>query len=202
MQLHFSTSQAVPSFHNHNTPPQLSTFDSYFRVFAIEIIETTFFPARHEAVFLVEISTQRFLETSAGIVEPTSAFCRKHQLLSFSSLCEFEKFVRTRLVYPVTNDTVHKGSTRGTVSVVNSEDVIEIYIVLTNHPELSNGSIFDKYDINELLIQSELSLIPKLTPSLHSFTGSNQMSSQTPNGILLGAILCNIKQTSIPGRNP
>ena len=156
MQLRFPNSKTVPLFHNHNASSQPST-DSV-RVIAVE---TTFIPAGHEAVILGELSSQRFTEKSEGIFEPSSAFCEKHQVLSFSSLCESEELIPARLICPVTDVTVHKGTTLGTYSVVDSEDVAAINRVITNLPETPHGSIPDKYDINELLKQSELSLDPK-----------------------------------------
>ena len=83
MQLRFPNSQTGPLF--HSLKALSDPFPEQVKVIARE---TTFIPAVHEAVILGELLTQNFPEKSEGIFEPSPAFCEKHQLLAFSSLCE------------------------------------------------------------------------------------------------------------------
>ena len=157
MQLRFPNSQTVPLFHNSKTPTEPST--DQVRVIARE---TTFIPAGYEAVILGELNTQSFPEKSEGIFEPSPAFCEKYQLLAFSSLCESEEMIPARLINPVEDVTIYKGTTLGTFSVVGQEEIAAMNRVLADLPNGPKGSTPDKYDVKEVLKETKSSLDPEI----------------------------------------
>ena len=60
-----------------------------------------------------ELPTRRFLEKSEGIIEPSTAFSEREQLLAFSSLCESEEMIPARLINPVEDVAVYRGTSQG-----------------------------------------------------------------------------------------
>ena len=105
MQFTFSKPHTVPLFHSRKAHSDLPP--EHVKVIARE---TTFIPSGHEAVILGDLLTQSFPEKSEGIFEPSPAFCEKHQLLAFSSLCESGEMIPARLINPVEDVTVYKGT--------------------------------------------------------------------------------------------
>ena len=101
MQLRFPNSQTVPLFHSRKAHSDPSP--KQVKVIARE---TTFIPAGHEAVILGDLLTQNFPEKFEGIFEPSPAFCEKHQLLAFNSLCESGEMIPIRLINPVEDITI------------------------------------------------------------------------------------------------
>ena len=118
MQLRFPNSQTALLFHSRKALSDPSP--EQVKVIARE---TTFFPAGHETVILGDLLTQSFPEKSEGIFEPSPAFCEKHQLLAFSSLCESGEMIPVRLINPVEDVTVYKGTSLGSFSVVGSAEI-------------------------------------------------------------------------------
>ena len=110
-QRRFPSSQTVPFFHSRKALSDPSP--EQVKVIARE---TTFIPAGHEAVILGELLTQSFPEKSEGIFEPSHAFCEKQQLLAFSSLCESDEMIPARLINPVDDVTVYRGTSLGSFS--------------------------------------------------------------------------------------
>ena len=146
MQLRFPNSQTIPLFHSRKTLSD--TFPEQVKVIARE---TTFIPAGHEAVILGELLTQSFPEKSEGIFEPSAAFCEKHQLLAFSSLCESGKIKPARLINPVEDVTVYKGTSLGTFSADGSTVIAAMNRVNADLPDNPHGQVPDKYDVKEVL---------------------------------------------------
>ena len=130
MQLRFHNSQTVPLFHSRKVlsvplPEQVKVISQ----------ETVFNPAGHEAVILGELLTQSFSEKSEGIFEPTPAFCEKHQLLAFISLCESGEMIPARLINPVEDVTVYKRTSLGSFSVVGSAEMGAMNRVIADLPD-------------------------------------------------------------------
>ena len=117
MQPRFANSQTVPLFNSRKT---LLDPSEQVKVIARE---TTVIPAGHEAVILGELLTQIFPEKSEGIFEPSPAFCARLHLLAFSSLCESGEIIPARLINPVEDVTVYKGTSLGSLSVVGSAEI-------------------------------------------------------------------------------
>ena len=105
MQLRFPNSQTVRLFHSHK-----ALWDPSPEQVKVNARESTFIPAGHEAVILGELLTQNFPEKFEGIFEPSPAFCEKHQLLPFSSVCESGEMIPARLINLVEDVTVYKGT--------------------------------------------------------------------------------------------
>ena len=117
MQIRFPNCQTVPFFQRRKVFSD--RFPEQVKVIARE---TTFNPAGHEAVILGELLSQSFPEKSEGIFEPSHAYCKKYQLLAFSSLCESGKMIPARLTNPVEDVIVYKGMYLGGSSVVISAE--------------------------------------------------------------------------------
>ena len=117
MQLSFPNSQTVPLFHSRKA---LSDPSEQVKVIARE---TTFIAAGYEAVILGELLTQSFAEQSAGIFEPSPAFCEKNQLLAFNSLCESREMIPARLINPVEDVTIYRGKSLGSFYVNGSAEI-------------------------------------------------------------------------------
>ena len=146
IQLRFPNSQTIPLFHSRKTLSD--PFPEQVKVIARE---TTFIPAGHEAVILGELLTQSFPEKSEGIFEPSAAFCEKHQLLAFSSLCESGKIKPARLINLVEDVTVYKGTSLGTFSADGSAVIAAMNRVNADLPDNPHGQVPDKYDVKEVL---------------------------------------------------
>ena len=157
MQLKFPNSQTVPLFHSRKalsvpSPEQVTVIAR----------ETTFIPASHEAVILGELLTQRFPEKSEGIFEPSPAFCEKHLLLAFSSLCESGEKIPARLINPVEDVTVYKGTSLGNFSAVGSAQIAARNRFITDLPDNPQGQVPDKYNVKEVLKQTQSSMDPQI----------------------------------------
>ena len=120
--------------------------------------DTTFIPADHEAVILGELLTQSFLEKSEGNCEPSPAFCKKHQLLAFSSLCESGEMIPTCLNNPVEDVTVYKGTSLGSFPMAGSAELAAMNRVIAGLPDHPQGQVPDKYDVKEVIKQTQSSM--------------------------------------------
>ena len=156
MQLRFPTSQTVPLFHSRKALSDPSP--EQVKVIARE---TTFIPAGHEAVILGELSTQSCPEKCESIFEPSPAFCEKHQLLAFSSLCESGKMIPARLINSVEDVTVYKDMSLGSFSVVVSGEIAAMNRVIADLPDHPQGQVPDKYDI-KVIKQTSSSMDPQI----------------------------------------
>ena len=157
MQLRFPNCQTVPLFHSRKalsdpSPEQVKLIAR----------ETTFIPAGHEAVILGDLLTQSFPEKSEGSFEPSTAFCEKHQLLAFSSLCESGEMIPARLNKPVEDLTVYKGMSLGSFSVVGSAEIAAMNRVIADLPDHPQGQVPDKYDVKEVIKQTQSSVDPQI----------------------------------------
>ena len=157
MQIRLPNSQTVPLFqsrkaHSDPSPEQVKVIAR----------ETTFIPASHEAVILGELLTQSFLEKSEGVFEPSPASCERHQLLAFSSLCEYGEMIPARLSNPVEDVTVYKGTSLGSFSVVGSAEMAAMNRVIADLPDDPQGQVPDKYDIKEVMKQIQSSMDPQI----------------------------------------
>ena len=139
MKLRFPNSQTVLLFHSRKAHSDPSP--EQVKVIARE---TTFIPAGYEAVILCELLTQSFPEKSEGIFEPSPAFCEKHQLLAFSSLCESGEMIPARLINPIEDVTVYKGTSLGSFSVVGSAEIAAMNRVIADLPDHPQGQVPDK----------------------------------------------------------
>ena len=157
MQLRFPNSQTVHLFHSRKAHSDPSP--EQVKVIARE---TTFIPAGHEAVILGDLLTQSFPEKSDGIFEPSPAFCEKHQLLAFSSLCESGEMIPARLINPVEDITVYKGTSLGSFSVVGSAEIAAMNRVIADLPAHPQGQVPDKYDVKEVIKQTQSSMDPQI----------------------------------------
>ena len=161
MQLRFPNSQTVPLFHSRKALSDPSSEQ-------VKVIagETTFIPAGHEAVILGDLLTQSFPENSEGIFEPSPAFCEKHQLLAFSSLCESGEMIPARLINPLEDVTVYKGTSLGSFSVVGSAEIAAMNRVIADLPDQPQGQVTDKYDVKEVIKQTQSSMDPLIRAQL------------------------------------
>ena len=157
MQLRFLNSQTIPSFHSRRALSDPSR--EQVKVIARKI---TFIPAGHEAAILGELLTQSFPEESEAIFEPSPAFCEKHQLLAFSSLCESGEIIPARLINPVEVKTVYKGTSLGSFSAVGSAEIAAMNRVIADLPDNQPGQVPDKYDVKEVLKQTQSSMDPQI----------------------------------------
>ena len=157
MKLRFPNSQTVPLFHSRKTLSDPSP--EQVKVIAQE---TTFIPAGHEAVILGDVLTQSFPEKSEGIFEPSSAFCEKHQLLAFNSLFESAEMKPARLVNPDEDVTVYKGTSLGCFSMVGSAEIAAMNRVIADLPDHPQGQVPDKYDVKEVIKQTQSSMDPQI----------------------------------------
>ena len=157
MQLRFPNSQTVSLFHSRK-----SLSDPSPEQIKVIARETTFIPADHEAVILGELLTQRFLEKSEGIFEPSPAFCKKHQCLAFSSLCESGEIIPARLINPVEDVTVYKCTSLGSFSAVGYAEIAALNRVFADLPDTPQGQVPDKYDVKEVLKQTQSSMDPQI----------------------------------------
>ena len=157
MQLKIPKSQTVPLFHCRKivSEPSLEQVKVIAR-------ETTFILVGHEAVILVELLTQSFPEKSQGIFEPSLAFCEKHQLLTFSSLCESRDMIPARVINPVEDVTVYKGTSLGSFSVVGSAEIAAMNPVIADLPDYPQGQVSDKYDVREVIKRTQSSMDPQI----------------------------------------
>ena len=157
MQLRVPDSQTVPLFHSRKALPDPSP--EQVKVIARE---TTFIPAGHEAVILGDLLTQSFPEKSEGIFEPSPAFCEKHQLLAFSSLCESGELIPACLINTVEDVTVYKGTPLGSFSVVGSGEIAAMNRVIADLPDHPQGQVPDKYDFREVIKQTQSFMDPQI----------------------------------------
>ena len=109
-------------------------------------------------MILGELLTQSFPWKSVGIFERSPAFCEKHQLLAFSSLCESGEMIPARLI----NVTVYKGTSRGNFSVVGSAEIAAMNRVITDLPDNPQGQVPDKYDVKEVPKQTQSFMDPQI----------------------------------------
>ena len=157
MQLRFPISQTVLLFHTRRalSDPSLEQVKVIAR-------ETTFIPAGHDAVIMGELLTQSFPEKSGVIFEPSTTFREKHQILAFNSLCKSGEMITARLINPVEDVTVSKGTSLGSFSVVGSAEIAALNRVITDlldHPQVQ---VPDNYDIKELIKQTQSSMGPQI----------------------------------------
>ena len=113
-------------------------------------------------MILGELLTQSFPEHSEGIFEPSQAFCEKHQLLAFSSLCESGEMIPARLTNPVEDVIVYKGTSLGSFSVVGSAEIGAMNRVITDLPDNPQGQVPDKYDVKEVIKYIQSSMDPQI----------------------------------------
>ena len=113
-------------------------------------------------MILGELVTQNFPEKSESIFEPSPAFCEKHQLLAFSSLCESGEIISARLINPVEDLTVYKATSLGISSAVGSAETAAMNRVIADLTENSQGQVPDKYDVKEVLKQTQISMDPQI----------------------------------------
>ena len=184
MKLIFPNVRTVPLFHSRKalsdpSPEQVMVIAR----------ETTCFPAGHEAVIVGELLTQSFPEKSEGIFEPAPAICEKNQVLAFFALCESEEMIPVRLINPVEDVTVYKGTSLESFSVVGSAEITAMSRVIADVPDKIQGQFPDKYDVKEV--------IKKLSfPRIHRFVHISRSSfvhfpkcSRNQNGIVASATL-------------
>ena len=157
MQLRLPNSQTVPLFHSRKIVSDPSP--EQVKVIARE---TTFIPAGHEAVILGELLTQSFSEKIEGIFEPSPAFCAKYQLLAFSSFGESGEMIPVRLINPVEDVTVYKGTSLGSFSVVGSAEIAAMNRVIADLPDNPQDENPDKYDVKEVIKQTQSSMDPQI----------------------------------------
>ena len=144
-------------FHSREIPSVPPT--DFVRVIALE---TTFIPAGHEAVILGAPITQRFLTKTEGIFEPTPAFCEKYLKLAFSSLCESGETIPARLINSVEHVTVYMDPTLRNFSLVGSEEKAAMNRVIADLSTSPQGQVPDKYDMKEVLTQTQSSMDPNI----------------------------------------
>ena len=139
MQLRLPNSHTAPLFHSRKalSDPSLEQVKVIAR-------ETTFIPAGHETVILGELLTLSFSEKSEGVFEPSTAFCEKYQLLAFTSLCGSGEMIPARLLNPVEDVTVYKGTSLGSSSVVGSAELTALNRVIAELPDNPQGQVPDK----------------------------------------------------------
>ena len=156
MQLRFPNSHTVPFFHSRK-----ALWDPCPEQVEVIARETTFNPAVYEAVIL-GLLTESFPEKSEGIFEPSPAFFEKHQLLAFSSLCESGEMVTARLINPVEDVTVYKGTSLGSFSAVGSAEIAAMNRVIADLPDHPQGQVPDKYDVKEVIKPTQSSMDPQI----------------------------------------
>ena len=161
MQLRFHNSQTVPLFHSRK-----ALWDTSPEQVKLIARETTFIPAGHEAVILSELLTQSFPEKSEGIFEPSPAFCKKHQLLAFSSLCESGEVIPARLINPVEDVTIYKGTSLGSFSAVGSAEIAAMNRAIADLPDNRQSQFPDKYDVKEVLKETQFSMDSQIRAQL------------------------------------
>ena len=157
MQLRFPNSQTVPLFHSRKTLSDPSP--EQVKVIARE---TTFLPAGHEAVILGELLNQSFREKSEGIFEPSPTFCERNQLLAFNSLCESREIIPARLLNPVEDVTVYRGTSLGSFPLVGSAEIAAMNRVIANLPDHPQCQVPDQYDVKEVIKQTQSSMDPQI----------------------------------------
>ena len=112
-------------------------------------------------MILGELLTQSFPEKSDGIFEPSRTFCEKYQLLAFSTLCESGEMIPARLLNPVEDVTVYKGTSLGSFSVVGSAETAAMNRIIADLLDNPQGQLPDKYDVKEVIKQT-------LNPQIHA----------------------------------
>ena len=157
MQFRLPNPKIVPLFHSRevfSVPPT-----DFVRVIGLE---TTFRPAGQEAFVLGALITQRFPAKAEGIFEPSPAFCEKCQLLAFSSPCEPGETIPAHLINSVEDVRVYKGTTLRNFSLVGSKELAAMNRVIADLPDCPQGQVLDKFDIKEVLIQTQSSMNPNI----------------------------------------
>ena len=118
-----------------------------------------------------ELLTQSFPDKSEVIIESSPAFYEKHQLLAFSSLFESGEMISARLINPVKDVTVYKGTSLGSFSVVESAETAVMNWVmadLADHPQVQ---VPQKRDLKEVVKQTQSSMDPQIRAELAQVHG-------------------------------
>ena len=86
----------------------------------------------------------------------------KETLLAFSSLCESGETIPARIINPVEDVIVYKGTSLGSFSVVGSAEIAAMNRVIADLPDNLRGQVLDKYDVKEVLKQTQSSMDPQI----------------------------------------
>ena len=151
MQLRFPNSQTVPLIHNCK-----ALWDSFTEQINVNARENTLIPAGHESVILGELPSRSFPVKSKAIFQPSTAFPGKHQFLAFSSLCESEKMIPARFIYPVEDMIVYTGKSLVSFSVVRSAEIAAMNRVIADLLDHPQRHFLDKYAVKEVMKQTSL----------------------------------------------
>ena len=108
-------------------------------------------------MILGELLDQSFPQKSESIFELSPAFCEKYQLMAFSSLCESGETIPARLINPVEDVTVYRGTSLGSFSVVGSAETTAINRVIPDLPDHLRGHVHDMYNVEEVMKQNKSS---------------------------------------------
>ena len=76
---------------------------------------------------------------------------RKYQLLTFISLCEFEKMIKVRLINPVEDVTVYNGMSLRKIPVAGSTEIVAMNRVIAHQPDHPQGQVVDKKNVKEVM---------------------------------------------------
>ena len=80
----------------------------------------------------------------------------------FSSLSESGEIIPARLINPVEDVTVYKGTSLGSFSAVGYAEKAAMNRVIADLPDNPQAQVPDKYDVKEVLKQTQSSMDPQI----------------------------------------